>query len=292
MKQHTIAAIVLIALTALLLLPAGCDTSSAAVNNDQFTFEAGASARIMAAPPATPLPQPLFFPGLPNQAVEVRLPVLMYHHVGEPAADASDLTRRLTVSTAQFEEQMSYLQQAGYKTVSQDQLYRAMYYGEPLPAKPVMLTLDDGFLDNYEVAAPILGKYGHRATFFIITDKVGVLGYMNWDQVVDLERMGMDIGSHTVSHPDLTILGAAGLERELIGSAVVINEKLGHPVYWLCYPSGAFNKGVWEHTWSAGYLSAFTTMPGEIHHTSYSLVQPRWRVGPGTGIEQFIRLVD
>ena len=126
-----------------------------------------------------------------------------------------------------------------------------------------MLTFDDGYVDNYEVAAPILEKYGFPATFYIITDKVGTPEYMTWDQVTDLDRQGMDIGSHTATHPDLTTLSAANLRRELSGSADTLKAQLGHPVYWLCYPAGKYDDDVLDYAREAGYLLATTTDPGE-----------------------------
>ncbi|MHB0914751.1 MAG: polysaccharide deacetylase family protein [Thermoleophilia bacterium] len=273
---------------AMALLLHGGTTSAASV----FPFRKAITTGPAAASWGEPASRPLAFPGAPAPAVEARLPILMYHHIKDPAAEDSQLTRGLSVSPAAFETQMIHLQQQGFQTVSMEQLFAAMYLGEPLPAKPVLLTFDDGYADNYTLAAPILEKYGFSGTFFIITGMAGIEGYMTWDQVLDLEGRGMEIGSHTVAHPDLTVLGGADLERELAGSAATLNEKLGHPVYWLCYPSGEFNLGVMEHAWAAGYLAAVTTMPGNIVSSSHSMTLTRGRVGPGTTLEQFARLVE
>lgn len=232
------------------------------------------------------------FPGTPTPAGELKLPILMYHHIKDAAPVDSQLTQGLSVSPAAFETQMIHLQQQGYQTVSMGQLFAAIYLGEPLPARPVLLTFDDGYADSYTQAAPILEKYGFSGTFFIITSMVGNEGYATWDQVLELEGRGMEIGSHTAAHPDLTTMEGADLERELAGSAATLNERLGHPVYWLCYPAGAFDRGAIEHAWAAGYLAAVTTMPGNIVNSSHSMTLTRWRVGPGTTLEQFARLVE
>jgi len=223
---------------------------------------------------------------------QVDLPILMYHHVRGAGPGDSELTRGLTVDPAAFETQLAYLQQQGYRTVSMRQLYTALYQGEPLPERSVLLTFDDGYADSYAVAAPLLEKYGFSGTFFIVTGLVGSEGYMNWDQVVELERMGMEIGSHTASHPDLTVLDGGGLEAELAGSAAALSERLAHPVYWLCYPAGAYNEEVLGRCLPAGYLLSVTTEPGQTHSSGDPYRLPRWRVGPGTTLEQFAFLVE
>jgi len=160
----------------------------------------------------------LSFPAaFPNPARTLKLPILMFHHAGETPAGADELRQGLTVSTADLEAQMAYLKQAGYQPVTEAQLFKALYSGEALPAKPVMLTFDDGYTDNYQVVAPILEKYGFTATFYIITDMVGNPEHMTWEQVVALDRKGMDIGSHSATHPDLTTIDATSLQTEVAG---------------------------------------------------------------------------
>lgn len=240
---------------------------------------------------AAPVFGELSFPAGNTTPVAVKVPVLMYHHVGDPPAGADELRRGLTVGGADFAAQMDYLKQAGYQPVSMRQLFEALYYGGQLPEKPVLLTLDDGYLDNYTVAAPILGEHGFTATFYIITGMVGQPEYMNWEQVVELERRGMEIGSHTVSHPDLSSLAAANLATEVGGSAAALAGALGHPVYWFCYPAGRYDDGVIEELRQAGYLLATTTEPGETHQSDAPFMLPRYRVRPDTGVEGVAELV-
>ncbi len=228
----------------------------------------------------------------PEPAVEVRVPVLMYHHVGALPADADSLRSGLTISEDTFRAQMDHLSRTGHNPVSQTQLYRALYKGEPLPPRPVLLTFDDGYADSYESVLPVLEEHSFPATFYVITGEVGVSGYMNWQQVIELDWKGMDIGSHTVSHRDLTVVSPEEAERQLGESAAVLAEKLGHPVYWLCYPSGSFNPGVENAVWKGGYLLAVTTSPGEVHSSERPLELKRYRIGPGTTMEEFADLVD
>ncbi len=227
----------------------------------------------------------------PSPARVVKLPILMFHHTGQPPAGADELRVGLTVSTADLEAQIGYLKQAGYQPVSETQLFHALFEGGALPSKPVMLTFDDGYIDNFEVAAPILQKYGFPATFYIITEKVGTPEYMSWDQIAELDRRGMDIGSHTASHLDLTTLSAADLRKELAGSAETLKPKLGHPVYWLCYPAGKYDADVIKYSREGGYLLATSTKPGEQQSSDEPFALLRYRVRSDTGLEGFMELV-
>ncbi|MBI5869755.1 MAG: polysaccharide deacetylase family protein [Actinobacteria bacterium] len=235
---------------------------------------------------------PLAFPAsLPSPAQVVKLPILMFHHTGEPPAGADELRQGLTVSTADLEAQMAYLKQAGYQPVSETQLFKALYGGAPLPPNPVMLTFDDGYVDNYQVVVPILEKYDFPATFYIVTDLVGTPEYMSWDQIVELDRKGMDIGSHTAAHRDLTTLGAADLQAEVTGSAETLKAHLGHPVYWFCYPAGKYDADVIASVKESGYLLATSTDPGEQQSSDDPFVLMRYRVRSDTGLEGFKEMV-
>lgn len=249
--------------------------------------------------PAQSSPEPskpeftaLTFPSPPpSPPRSVKLPTLMFHHVGEAPPGADETRTGLTVSAADFEAMMSYLKQAGYQPVSQTQLFKSLFQGTDLPPQPVLLTFDDGYLDNYEVAAPILEKYGFTATMNVVTDKVGTPEYISWEQVTALEERGMDIGSHTCSHPDLTTLSAADLRHELFDSAAAIQSHLGHPVYWLCYPAGEYDDDVTRYARDAGYLLALTTEPGEQQSSDAPYAIMRYRVRNDTGLEGFKELV-
>jgi len=236
--------------------------------------------------------EPLAYPAvLPNPSQVVKLPIMMFHHIGDPPAGADEIRIGLTLPAAEFDAQMSYLKQAGYQPVTQTQLFKSIFEGVPLPPKPVLLTFDDGYADNYQLAVPILQKYGFTATFNIITGMVGNPDYMTWDQVVELDRQGLEIGSHTASHPDLTLLSAADLNLELTGSAESLKSHLGHPVYWLCYPAGKYDEDVLKYARAAGYLLAVTTKPGENQSSDEPLALLRYRVRSDTTVEEFQELV-
>ncbi|MHB8923096.1 MAG: polysaccharide deacetylase family protein [Thermoleophilia bacterium] len=244
------------------------------------------------ATPEQPAFTTLGFPAqAPNPPLVVKLPVLMFHHVGPTPAGADEIRTGLTVSEADFESMMSWLKQAGFQPVSQTQLFQALFAGAPLPAHPVLLTFDDGYDDNAAVAAPILEKYGFTGTFYVITGKVETPEYMTWDQVTELQQRGMEVGSHTITHPDLTTLSGADLKHELADSAAAIKSHLGHPVYWLCYPAGKYDADVTRYARDAGYLLAVTTVPGEQHSSDAPFTISRYRVRSDTGLAGFQELV-
>jgi peptidoglycan/xylan/chitin deacetylase (PgdA/CDA1 family) len=147
--------------------------------------------------------------------------------------------------------------------VSLSDVYLAMAGRERLPGKPVVLTFDDGGLDNYTVAFPVLEQHGLTATFFVITGKVGKEGQMDWRQLGEMAARGMSIQSHSVSHPDLRGASAARLKSELVDSRAAIAEALGVPSYALCYPSGDYNTRVIQAARAAGYVMAVTTDHGK-----------------------------
>jgi peptidoglycan/xylan/chitin deacetylase (PgdA/CDA1 family) len=199
---------------------------------------------------------------LPAGAVRVRVPVLMYHYVDAEPPPAGPYADGLTVRTPDFTEEMDYLVQTGYHTVTLGDAYLAMAGLKKLPDKPVALTFDDGGLDNYTVAFPILAKRGLVGTFFVITKTVGASGQMSWEQLGEMAQAGMSIQSHSYSHPGLPGVSDERLRSELVDSRAAIEEHVGQPVYVLSYPAGEHDERVIEATKAAGYTMAVSTDKG------------------------------
>ncbi|VBB09815.1 polysaccharide deacetylase [Lucifera butyrica] len=181
--------------------------------------------------------------------------VLEYHSI-------SHLGGLFCLAPDTFEQQMGYLAQNGYTAISLDQLSAGLNDEDALPAKPVLITFDDGYTDNYTTALPILEKYGLRATVFIITGKVDQPGYLTWAQIKDMLARGIDIGSHTVSHRDLSKLSAVEQEKELKESKKTLEKALSRPIDYLAYPFGGFNAATLRLLGETGYLGAFSGIPG------------------------------
>ncbi len=160
----------------------------------------------------------------------VRLPILMYHAVGDEPWGIADLF----VSPSSLEKQLIYLQDNGYTTITFEDLDRL-----DTIEKPVMLTFDDGYDDNYTQLFPLLKKYNAKATVFVITGEIGNKYYLTKEQIKEMSDSGLvSIQSHTVTHPFLSDLGEQQLEKEMLDSKKTLAEITGKEPFVLCYPTG------------------------------------------------------
>ena len=183
------------------------------------------------------------------------VPILLYHRVG-PETDA------LTVSVQRFQEDMEFLSQAGYNPLSLAEVKQHMLTATPLPDKPLLITFDDGYLDNYTNAFPILQQYGMKASFYIITGFVGQPERMTAAQIREMAAAGMDFGSHTVSHRPLAELTLAEASNELQNSKQALEQIMGQLVAFAAYPCGSYNQDVLDIAKAAGYVGGFSTRYG------------------------------
>jgi peptidoglycan/xylan/chitin deacetylase (PgdA/CDA1 family) len=192
----------------------------------------------------------------------------MYHYISQPPAGADVYRRDLSVTPERFAEHMRYLHDAGYSTITLDDLLYALAQGRPLPPKPVILTFDDGYADNYENAFPILRENGFVGTFFIMTDLVtdGAAGYMTWPQIEEMAAAGQRFGSHgRQDHRSLKGRSLDYLVWQALGSKEAIEEHLGYHPRWVAYPSGEYDAQTVAVFRSAGYWGALTTSQGMTH---------------------------
>ena len=187
------------------------------------------------------------------------VPVLNYHQVEDKDGNP------LTLYCDQFDQQMAYLAEEGYHTITLDEMMDAAENGTPLPEKPVVITLDDGYVDNYEYAYPILKKYGFKATIFLINDFTGVYpNYLTWEQIREMQDSGLiDFESHTMTHANLSELTSCDeLHHEIADSREALSKKLGKEIDYIAYPGGRVTDAVEEVTRDAGYRGGFTVHYG------------------------------
>jgi len=194
-----------------------------------------------------------------------QVPILCYHQFGNTCK--SNLCMPVDI----FDEQMKYLKENGYRTITPDEIFQFLSYDQPIPKKSVMITIDDGYRSVYNHAIPILKKYGFSATFFIYIDYVGISKKaITWDQLRDLKEDGFTIGSHTLSHCDLTkkFDGESQnayirrITREIVESKRIIDEKLNQNTSFLSFPYGRYDMEVAEITEKAGYKIAVSVKRG------------------------------
>ncbi len=184
--------------------------------------------------------------------------VLNYHKV-------DNQNHSLSVLPPDFEQQMAFLKENGYHTVTPHEMYMAFTDGAPLPTNPVLITFDDGYADNYTYAYPILKKYGMKAAIFVITSLMGKPGYLTWGQAAEMEASGVvSIESHTVTHGSLTDLTDEQIRYELTEAKHDIEQRLGKEVEFLAYPTGAYNLHIASLVQEAGYKGAFTVRYGNM----------------------------
>lgn len=196
------------------------------------------------------------------------VPVLNYHQINNTDHNS------LTLSATEFEAQMKYLSQAGYTAISPDQLANYLQYGTALPAKPVVITFDDGYEDNYQVAYPILQKYQFTATIFIITDYVSHYGkYLTWNQIKEMSDNKISFEAHTLNHILLPKYSDEEVRKQLVKSKQALEWQLGKKVEYLAYPGGTYDQRIIGLTKEAGYRAAFTVNFGrdKANSTLYTL---------------------
>lgn len=182
---------------------------------------------------------------------QVIVPILLYHHIGFSLQ--GDTTYYVSPDT--FDKQMNLLYQWGYQTISVELLVRAIREGAELPPKPVVLTFDDGSETIYENALPILQRYHFTGVSYIVYNYIGIRNYMNADQIRAVYAAGWEIGSHSLSHMDLT----AHPDRqkdEIVASRRQLETLLGIPILTFAYPFGAYNGDSLHYVHQAGYIAA------------------------------------
>ena len=210
----------------------------------------------------------------------------MYHRITVVTASTPAASRALSVHPADFARQMEWLARNGYHTITQRELFDALMCGGGLPRRPVLLTFDDGYRDVFFNASKVLLRLNMRATAYVVTDRISGpdISFLTWNLLHALERRGIEIGSHTRAHRDMTSLSNEAMLSDLTQSRRVLERRLGHPVPWLAYPFGSYDARVERLARRAGYVLGVTTEPGALHSARRPLALPRLRVLDSTGV--------
>lgn len=200
------------------------------------------------------------------------IPILMYHKVNP---DPSVGGYGLRVTPRVFERQMRYLKANGYNTISLTDVAGYYQSRKPLPRRPVVITFDDGYLDNYTYAYPILKKYNMTATIFVVANTIGGINDFDykagrqppnrmagWKEIKEMDQGGLTIGSHTLNHPHLAEIDLGEARREIAESKNKLEQGLGRPVTTFCYPYGSYNQSVAQLVRESGYVASVTTEQG------------------------------
>lgn len=215
---------------------------------------------------------------------EIQVPILMYHSISD-----TDSTNNLLVPPDMFEEQIKWLKDNGFTAILLDDLLEAMETGN-VPKRPVVITFDDGYVDNYTDAYETLKKYNMKATFFIITDNVDKdSGYMNSAMLKEMKDSGMAIENHTSNHLELNKLSKSEQISSIKDGQDFLRNIIGVEGQFLCYPVGRYNDTTIEVAQELGIKAAVTT-EGGISSLSDGLYQlKRLRIFP-MSLENFSQM--
>ncbi|MES0811684.1 polysaccharide deacetylase family protein [Roseibium sp. SCPC15] len=204
------------------------------------------------------------------------LPILMYHSV---AADVDERYRTWSVTPERFSEHMQALAKNGYAVLGVSTALERLDAGTPLPDKTAILTFDDGLKDFLENAFPVLDRHGFEATLYVVAGLIA--GHSKWltplgeggramlqaDEIRHLHTKGIEIGAHSLSHPEMDILDSAACERELRDSRSILEEITGGKVKAFAYPHGYASAATRRLTRDAGFSSAVRVRHA-LSHTS------------------------
>jgi len=203
---------------------------------------------------------------LKNKKGKNKCPILLYHSLN---LQISGVLKDV------FEEHIKYLS-SNYKLITLKEALHKITHGH-LDGKELVITFDDGYEDNASKAFPILNKYDASATFFITTGLIALQylnqNMMNRKQIKMLHRNGMEIGSHTITHPNLTAISKDRLEMELKQSKSELEEIIGDEVTSFAYPTGFYNESVIDMCKNAGYNCGCT-----VFHDFYIELKKKYEI--------------
>lgn len=206
------------------------------------------------------------------------VPILEYHVLG-PAPEEAPYPE-LYVTRPDFHQQMNWLDEHGYEAVTLEAVEKAWYDGGTLPAKPVVISFDDGYRPQFTYALPELRKHGWPGLLNLKAEGSDLYP-SNVEAMIDA---GWELAAHTIHHLDLTTLEPEQLEEEVAGSRKMLQREFGVPVKDFCYPAGQFDSTVIAAVEAAGYTGATTEIPGDAERSSpYEL--KRFEILGSTGVE-------
>ncbi len=183
------------------------------------------------------------------------VPILVYHALGTPPA--GDPYPGLYVSSGEFRAEVAWMAHHGFQGVTLDEVERAWYRRGTLPAKPVVITFDNGYPAQARFAPSVLDRYGWPAVLFEIT-----VGHLTPPYIKPLIARGWEIDSHSATHPDLTTLSGKSLTYQVAGSRRFLQRTYHVPSNNFCYPSSEYDASTIAAVRSAGYTGAVTENAG------------------------------
>jgi peptidoglycan/xylan/chitin deacetylase (PgdA/CDA1 family) len=226
---------------------------------------------------------------------EQRIPILMYHSLSDRAQPRF---RKYALAPARFADQMAYLVQMQYVTLTVSQYVAARLVGV-VPERAVVLTFDDGFADFYTEALPVLQRYGLTATLYVSTAFISGTScflrreqetdrpMLTWDQLIAISASGVECGAHSHQHMQLDVVPLAIARAEITRSKQILEEKLSRAILSFAYPYGYYRPAVQRIVREAGYLSACAVRYAMSSAVDDAFALSRLIVPGDTDLQQF-----
>jgi peptidoglycan/xylan/chitin deacetylase (PgdA/CDA1 family) len=220
--------------------------------------------------------------------------ILMYHQVGEFSSPESH--RASFCHVKRFSAQMWFLKRFGYNVVSLDQAAAALFEGQPLSGRPVVLTFDDGYRNFLDYAFPVLCRHRFPATVFLVTGRIGqdsdwvrragrqAAPLMSVAEIRDLSTRGIGFGAHSVTHPRLSQIEPARMRDEVQSSKAQLEAILQSPVAHFCYPYGDYDAAVRDAVANAGFDTGLTCIRGAANGAHNAFEIPRKAISYGDSL--------
>jgi peptidoglycan/xylan/chitin deacetylase (PgdA/CDA1 family) len=228
-------------------------------------------------------PQAIIAPVQTGSEYCLDVPVLMYHHIQPNNLAVERGQTSLNVDSGVFDQQMAYIASSGYTAISADTLANALKTRSPLPAKPIVITMDDGYKDNFEYAFPIIQKYNLVANIMIPTGLMENSGWLTWSDLKTMVDSGkFNAYDHTWSHAALGGASAEKVQTEVMTAKKQLEEHLGKAVNVFAYPYGSESATVAQILSQNGFTLAFSTIPGRTQCDSFIMSLHRTRIGNGS----------
>lgn len=226
------------------------------------------------------------FEGLTLTNENIGIPVIYYHSVDPSEAN------EVTISPDRLRSELEYIKNSGYTTLTTTEVYDYLANNKPIPEKSILITFDDGYMDNYTNAFPILKELNMKATIFLISGGIDNGYYLSRDQIKEMSKYGIDFQSHTVDHKYLDQLSYEEQLKQVTQSREDIKKITNKDVIAIAYPYGNYNDDTVKAIEAAGYSLAFTTDRGLADRDDNILELNRIYVSSRYSLNNFTYILD
>lgn len=216
----------------------------------------------------------------------IGIPVVYFHSVDPSEAN------EVIISPDKLKQELQYIKDSGYTTLTMTEVYNYLINNKPIPEKSILITFDDGYMDNYTNAFPILKELNMKATIFLISGGIDNGYYLSTDQIKEMSNYGIDFQSHTVNHKYLDELSYQEQLKEVTESREAIKKITKKDVIAIAYPYGNYNNDTLKATEKAGYSLAFTTDRGLADRNDNKLELNRIYVSSNYSLNDFIYILN